>query len=1340
MKYDGSIKFDTSIDTKKFETGIAKLEKTAVKGMAGISAAVVAGIGAATKAGMDFEEAMSSVAAISMATGKDLEMLTDAAKEMGETTKYSATQAANALEYLSLAGYSAEESVRALPQVLSLAAAGGMDLAYASDLLTDSMAVMGLGIDNMQNFSDQLAMAASKSNTSVQQLGEAVLVAGGQAKLANMSVVEMNTALGILADKGIKGSEGGTALRNTLKNLYTPTSGAADMLEKLGVKTSDAQGKLLPMQDVLMKLEKALSGLSEADKIAAMSEIFDTRTIAAATALLDDCGTRWNDLEGYLSDCDGAAEQMADTMNDNLKGQLVLMASAAEGLGITVYEAIGTKLKDSVTIASGEISKLTRSLKGGELKPAIENVGKLFTSAADITIEFAGYAIPLLINSLGFVGEHLREITVAGIAFIAVYKGFTIISAVNSSLKTMTILLPTANVMMSAHSVIVGVLTGKIALASAAQAAWNAIQKASPTGLVIAGVASVVGVIASYIAKANEATEAEKAHQEAIEEDTQAIEAAAQAYSDYKKQQAETVNENISQIKNVKKLSDELFTLADENGKVADSEKSRANFILNELNKALGTEYRLTGNIIDNYSNLKNSIYEVIEAKKYEILMNEASKNYEEAIKNEEKYAEDAKVAYDNLAVAKENYANKSSKKNKEALEEAQKNYKAAKALSAESLYDIETYEEAVRISQEEGTTAVLDFLKIRKQAYQEDENSFKENVTENQKALGNASKAYQQSLYNLQIALEKYNESGSESAKAMVLSAISEVENAKEQYAAAGGELGKTWVYAFENPMKSMSGIANSVALDLKTAIEKGLIIDDDFSLGILTSLEAVGEQGAVKLYSGVSKGTESNFSILTNAGITLANTATNAVSGEWSFSKLEPIGLNFANGIASGISMGKGPVSTAVQGLTKIGTQTAINSWVIQSPSHVGRDTIGKMFGLGIAQGISLGGKDVSKETTALCGLAMTTAKKTLKINSPAKVPKDEIGKMISLGVAQGIKENSDAVVEAFQKQLDKLNYLRDFDIINEDQYYTELEKLRDKHFAVGTKEWLDYTLEIAEYQKELLEDEKERYKDTYDEIFDYASEKIDAVIEKQEEYSKKLKSYGNLFNKNTIKLDEGDIEFYSLADIRGQIDDIAKFNDLMSQAREKALASGMSQTAVDSILNEFSSLDIEEGTGMLTALLSAGDKDLAEWFSAYDEKLSYADSSSAAMFKSEMDAAIDESTELMKQKLSDAGFEIPETFFNAGKDSANKFGEAFSKEIDAELSKIKQRFDSFNCKIQISIEKSESGSGKVSNDNRVYSDNRTTNIYAASSSPHDIAEATKQQSIYEKHTSRG
>ena len=202
------------------------------------------------------------------------------------------------------------------PTVLNLAAAGNMDLAYASDLVTDSMSALGLETSQLEGFADQMAKTASRSNTSVAQLGEAILVCGGQAKLAGMDTVELNTALGILADNGIKGSEGGTALRNMLKNLYTPTKQSAEALAELGIETVNADGSLRSIEDVLADLGAALDGLTEGERMQAMSDIFDTRTIAAANALLSAGTERWTELSESIEDCGGAAEEMADTQLD----------------------------------------------------------------------------------------------------------------------------------------------------------------------------------------------------------------------------------------------------------------------------------------------------------------------------------------------------------------------------------------------------------------------------------------------------------------------------------------------------------------------------------------------------------------------------------------------------------------------------------------------------------------------------------------------------------------------------------------------------------------------------------------------------------------------------------------------------------------------------------------------------------------------------------------------------------------------------------------------------------------------------------------------------------------
>lgn len=429
MTYDGSLKFDTKIDGSGFDKGISLLKKAAAGlGLAKLTNEII-------DVGATFEASMSQVAAISMATEEEFEALSAAAKEMGATTKYTAAEAADGLQYLSLAGYSAAESIEALPKVLRLAQAGGMELAYASDLLTDSMAVMGLGIKDMDNFSDQLAMAASKSNTSVAQLGEAVLVAGGQAKLASMSTEEMNTALGILADNGIKGSEGGTALRNTLKNLYTPTSQSAKVMKKLGLSTSDAQGNLRDAQDVLKDLKKSLDGMSESKRIETMGDIFDTRTIAAASALLENCGDRWDELEGYLSDCDGAAKRMADTMNDNLRGRLDEMSSAAEALGITVFEKAAPGLKTLAEAATSAISAVDLFAQNGGLD-IISNVAPILLAGAAGYMTYTG-AIKLaataqaafnavsMANPIGLMAAAIGVLTGAAIACDVALNGTT---------------------------------------------------------------------------------------------------------------------------------------------------------------------------------------------------------------------------------------------------------------------------------------------------------------------------------------------------------------------------------------------------------------------------------------------------------------------------------------------------------------------------------------------------------------------------------------------------------------------------------------------------------------------------------------------------------------------------------------------------------------------------------------------------------------------------------------------------------------------------------------------------------------------------------------------------
>lgn len=315
---------------------------------------------AAVKTAADFEKGMSQVQATTRYT-KDtmvkldgasvnaMDALSDLAQEMGATTKFSATEAAEAINNMAMAGYSVQEIYDSLPGVLNLASAGALDLDYSTQLVANGLNVMGMETSEVTELADKMAVTATKAYGSVSDFGEGLLVAGAQAKLANVSLTDTFTALGILGDNGISASEGGTYLRNTLKNLYTPTKDAADALNALGVKTADDNGKLKDFQTVLQELGVALDGLTEEQRITYMSRIFDTRTISAANALIANSTERWDELSAAIDNASGAAEEMKNAQLDNLSGQLTILKSSIEGAAIAFGNAMLPVIKDLVS-------------------------------------------------------------------------------------------------------------------------------------------------------------------------------------------------------------------------------------------------------------------------------------------------------------------------------------------------------------------------------------------------------------------------------------------------------------------------------------------------------------------------------------------------------------------------------------------------------------------------------------------------------------------------------------------------------------------------------------------------------------------------------------------------------------------------------------------------------------------------------------------------------------------------------------------------------------------------------------------------------------------------------
>lgn len=343
--------------TAKAGKAIAGATATVAKGAAiAITTATVAvgGLGAASiNVGQQFEASMSQVAATMGMTADEAnysnesyKLLADTAKKMGAETKFSASEAGEALNYLALAGYDAEKATKALPTILDLAAAGGMDLAAASDMITDSMSALGIEAtqENLTAFGDKMAVAAQKSNTSVAQLGEAILTVGGTAKNLAGGTTELNTMLGILADSGIKGSEGGTALRNVLLSLTAPTDQAADLMQSLGVNAYDAQGKMRPMNEVLAELSTSMGSMTDADKQNVISTIFNKNDLKSVNALLSGTVAQIDDISAVLTEKHSLYLETDDINNFcnalmQADGELQVTESLIKDFGLTSEEA-----------------------------------------------------------------------------------------------------------------------------------------------------------------------------------------------------------------------------------------------------------------------------------------------------------------------------------------------------------------------------------------------------------------------------------------------------------------------------------------------------------------------------------------------------------------------------------------------------------------------------------------------------------------------------------------------------------------------------------------------------------------------------------------------------------------------------------------------------------------------------------------------------------------------------------------------------------------------------------------------------------------------------------------
>ena len=415
MGYDGSIKIDTKIDNSGFSAGINTMKTVASKGSAAIasslaviSAGIVAGGTAAVNVGSSFESAMDKVAAISGATGDSLVLLSDKAKQMGATTKFSASESAEALQYMAMAGWDTQSMLEGIDGIMSLAAADGLDLATTSDIVTDALTAFGLQASDSTHFADVLAKASSSANTNVSMLGESFKYVAPLAGTMGYSVEDVSVALGLMANASVKGSMAGTSLKTALANLSAPTKNMSDVMETYGISMTDAEGNSLSLIDVIKELREKFGNLSESEQTAAASTLFGKEAMSGMLAIINASDSDFTKLVDNINNADGAAASMAGTMQDNLQGQITILKSSLEGLGIEIYEGMQEPLKDAAIEAHGYVNRLTEAFTDGGLTGMIEEAGNIF---GELAVKAADYAPEMVEAAIGFLNSFVNGIS-----------------------------------------------------------------------------------------------------------------------------------------------------------------------------------------------------------------------------------------------------------------------------------------------------------------------------------------------------------------------------------------------------------------------------------------------------------------------------------------------------------------------------------------------------------------------------------------------------------------------------------------------------------------------------------------------------------------------------------------------------------------------------------------------------------------------------------------------------------------------------------------------------------------------------------------------------------------
>jgi len=1046
----------TSLGEKLKTAMVTKGIDLATDGVRKIADVAVDAAKAAVEVGSSFEASMSQVAAVSGASGAELEALTEKAKEMGAKTKFSATESAEAFNYMAMAGWKTSDMISGIDGIMALAAASGADLATTSDIVTDALTAMGYSAGDAGHLADVMAAASSNANTNVEMMGATFQYAAPIVGALGYNMEDTAVAIGMMANAGIKGEKAGTALRSILTRLAAPPKDCAEQMEKFGISITDASGKTRPLMEIMEDLRDRFGELGESEQTQAAKAIAGQQAMSGLLAIVNGSESDFEKLCEAIDNSSGAAENMANTMQDNLQGKLTIMGSALEGLGIAAYDYVKGPLSGVVEGVTGVISGITDAItpqkseleqfvddikaSNDQVRQMIDNAQNLMSgSDADVASLEAYRDVILSLNDVeekdAFQKYQMKN------AVDALSQSIPELSAAfNEQTGTIEMSADAINQLFDAQRNLIiqnaMLEANKEAMEGAAQAALN-MSKADAA--MKAAKEQAADAERKYkeelAATGNEMNDYYTAYldgQVAVEDATKAQEEASRTFEDatqVAKESQDAVEGATEALKEHGIIAEDAASKEEELGNSLDGAAQEfdeyGNNITGMSEEMAAAVTKATGEIITSYQNMRESVQSAVEGSIS--LFNEFSGGTETSAEE----------------------INKNLQSQIDGITQWKENMETLAGQIGEGMSQ-ELYDTLAQMGPEQGANAVQTLVN----ALESDSGQFEEisqhwgellqlkDDSASVAANTSAGKAMADAINTgFTEGLEQFPELGKnasdkvaegitegadtvkEATGEMVSNAAAEAdtdsarvtgEKIDEAVASGISDSASTVSDAVRDTVTEAASVAGDHASEFrKTGLKSGEAVADGIKGAAKIVNSAIGEllkpngadiDGFKQIGTNISKNvasgvTSSNKNVVEATKNTMVASLNTLISGAAQYNK---VGQNFGAQITTGLAANQSNVASAAQALASVGVSGA-------SGQRGGFYSAGVNLSAGLASGISAGGSSAINAAANVAAQALAAAKARLDIHSPSRKFRDEVGKQIGAGMALGIKDSA-------------------------------------------------------------------------------------------------------------------------------------------------------------------------------------------------------------------------------------------------------------------------------------------------------------------------------------------